>query len=177
MDNRNLVDGLIEMYARYKELSANLAQLSEKLAKQKAAGNQDDVLKLEHERLTQELQDLSDSMTFANPIVWMMYKYEAYMGEAQPILNMHDFRLHCSKPGYICTNRFIFLNEQLARLDYALMSDTDHYPDDMSLKEAFETAEIVRISDDADFRELWDRHEYHKDGSRVAKWEDFTPKG
>lgn len=165
---------LLEAYGRYKGLLEQQQTVSSKLAKQKLRGDVSSKDKASFERLTDELQRLSDSMTFASPTVWMRYKYEAYQNEAQPIRTMHDFRMHCSKPGYICTKRFMFVNEQLARRQLPLLTDAKAYGDGMSLGKLLADDVFAMLERDEGFMDKWAEYEYHTVNGRVAKWENIT---
>ena len=118
------------------------------------------------------MQSISNAMTFADPLIWAMYKFEAYADETQPIRTMQDFRLHCSKPGYICTKRFIFVNETLSNRSLSNLADTSAYPDQKSLTESFNT--LWTLSQDSDFIRVWKVYEYHRVDSKAAKWENYT---
>lgn len=122
----------------------------------------------------QNLQRISDEMTFTNPVVWMMYKFKAYAGTSQAITDMADFRKHCSKPGYICTKRYRFLNQQLHQYGIDL-NDSTKYPDDMSLEQAYGLPALVALAQNDDFMVQWNRYEYNLDNDRVAKWENAYP--
>ncbi len=104
----------------------------------------------------------------------MMYKFEAYQNEAQPIRTMHDFRVHCSKPGYICTKRFTFLNDQLESTGNSRLTDKGIYPDDMLLNEVFSNEQLGVLSGNADFSRLWNKYEFYKSGATAAKWENYS---
>ena len=110
---RAAVDKLLDMYDEYKALTVKIAAAERHLALAKLKNSDVEQVQTKLDGLRRDQQQLSDTMTFDTPLVWVMYKFEAYQDEAQPIRTMHDFRLHCSKPGYICTKRFIFLNAHL----------------------------------------------------------------
>lgn len=172
-DNRHKVDALLSMYQEYKGLLEHQSQISSKLAKTKILKGDTSTLEDEFKSAKAQLQALSDEMTFANPIVWMMYKFEAYKNEAQPIVTMHDFRVHCSKPGYICTKRFNFLNDQLARSGEDVLTDSTVYPDPMSLREVFESRILLSVSNSDDLKEEWNGYEYFTRDGIAAKWENY----
>lgn len=167
------VTKLLEAYGRYKALLTQQQKVSSKLAKQKLKGDVSPANQASFDQLTNELQQVSDSMTFASPTVWVRYKYEAYRDEAQPIRTMHDFRMHCSKPGYICTKRFLFVNEQLASRHLPLLTDAKAYKDETSLSELLSGDVFAELEHDEDFMDMWATYEYHKDDGRVAKWENY----
>lgn len=119
----------------------------------------------------QRRQRISDEMTFANPLVWMMYKYKAYAGTSQAITDMADFRKHCSQPGYICTKRYQFLNSHLQAQGRNL-NDTAAYPNALKLPEVYESAALLAVLNDQAAMAEWKMYEYNLDNGRVAKWEN-----
>jgi len=172
--NRKAVDQLLAVYGQYKAIQAREASLSTKLAKAKLKNSPDETTQAEYNDAKQELQKIADAMTFANPIIWMLYKYEAYQDEAQPIRTMHDFRLHCSKEGYICTKRFRFLNAQLKKLGSVPLTDIAYYTDDTTVGEVAESRPLHNLVESTSFADLWQKHEYHTTNGRVAKWENYN---
>lgn len=167
------VTKLLEAYGRYKALLTQQQEISSKLARQKLKGDVSPADQASFDQLTNELQQVSDSMTFASPTAWMRYKYEAYRDEAQPIRTMHDFRMHCSKPGYICTKRFLFVNEQLASRHLPLLTDRKTYSDGISLSELLTKDIFAALEQNEDFMDEWATYEYNKEKDRVAKWENY----
>lgn len=181
------VEHLLQQYQEYLAVSQSIDQLKDKQMKVAielgtARGVPFSTILKEHpakimtinqdmEVAEQNLQRISDEMTFANPVVWMMYKYKAYTGTSQAITDMADFRKHCSKPGYICTKRYQFLNKQLNQRGIDL-NDPIRYPDEMILEEAYKLPALVALAQDEDFMTLWNRYEYNQDNGRVAKWEN-----
>lgn len=172
-DDRKATDELLVMYQEYKDVDKQKESVAARLAKAKLLGEPAQALSQEYEELQARLQQISESMTYSSPVVWMTYKYEAYKDEAQPIRTMQDFRVHCSKPGYICTKRFDFLNAQLEKNRFPKLSDTTQYPDDLSLAEAIKSPSIAVLVQDQSFQKQWVKHEYYKDNGRVAKWENY----
>lgn len=165
---------LLQQYQQYKTTNALLSQVSTDLAKAKIAGT--DTTSLRHEYTTnkQTLQDISDAMTFVSPHIWIQYKYEAYKDEPQPILNLHDLRLHCSKPGYICTKRYTFVNQWLVNTGQQPLSDTQAYPGDVSLRDLLQTGKLQALTKHTQFIQHWREYEYYMVGDRVAKWENYV---
>lgn len=120
-----------------------------------------------------ELATISDAMTFANPMVWMQYKFEAYAGTSQAIVDMDDFRKHCSKPGYICTKRYQFLGEWLKARGLDL-DDVTSLAGSTPLSQAYCHELILSACADAPFMKDWDGYEYnHASDGSVAKWENY----
>lgn len=176
MSNREAVDALLAMYEEYKVLHRKEAELVTQLAKAKITGEDSRQLGRDYLEAKHAVQTISDAMTFSNPIVWMLYKFEAYRDETQPIANAHDFRLHCSKPDYICTKRFTFLNQELAKRNQPTLLYRSAYPDNMSLQDVANSTAIIEMTNDSGITAAWDEHEYHHDESgTVAKWMNFSP--
>ena len=99
MNYAKTVDELLEMYADYTTLLAEQKTMERTVARAKLAGEDDETAQEQLDQLGAKLQELSDAMTFDTPRIWLEYKDRAYRDESQPIARMHDFRLHCSKPG------------------------------------------------------------------------------
>ena len=170
---RVAVDKLLDMYDEYKTLTAKIAAAERRLALAKLKNGDVEQIRIELDDLRHSQQQLSDDMTFGTPLVWVMYKFEAYQDEAQPIRTMHDFRLHCSKPGYICTKRFIFLNAHLRSNGQRSLIDSKKYPDEMLLSEIFPL--LGEIEQDEAFLSSWRVHEYYQEDGAIKKWQDYTP--
>ncbi len=173
VEYREEVDSLIQAYGEYKRLLQDEADISMKLAKQKIVGTVEPRLLGLHKKTKQALQAVSNSMTFSNPFVWIMYKFEAYKDEAQPIRTMRDFRVHCSKNGDICAKRFAFINEQLVSRKLVPLTDTSYYKDDISLDTLLEEQGIQEIAENPAFMALWGSYEYHEIANQPAKWQNY----
>ena len=169
---RVAVDKLLDMYDEYKTLTAKIAAAERRLALAKLKNSDVEQVRIELDNLRHSQQQLSDAMTFDTPLVWVMYKFEAYQDEAQPIQTMHDFRLHCSKPGYICTKRFTFLNTHLCNNGQCPLADDERYPDKMLLSEIFPL--LGEIERDEVFVSIWRAHEYYQEDGIVKKWQDYA---
>ena len=170
---RVAVDKLLDMYDEYKTLTAKIAAAERRLALVKLRNSDIEQVQTELDGLRRDQQRLSDTMTFDTPLIWVMYKFEAYQDEAQPIRTMHDFRLHCSKPGYICTKRFIFLNAHLCSNGQRPLTDSEQYPDEMLLSEIFPL--LGEIEQDEAFLSSWRAHEYYQEDGAIKKWQGYTP--
>ena len=170
---RAAVDKLLDMYDDYKTLAVKIAAAERRLALAKLKNGDVEQIRIELDELRHNQQQLSDDMTFDTPLVWVMYKFEAYQDEAQPIRTMHDFHLHCSKPGYICTKRFIFLNAHLCSNGQRSLIDSKKYPDEMLLSEIFPL--LSEIERDKNFLSNWRAHEYYQEDGAAKKWQDYKP--
>lgn len=170
---RTAVDKLLNMYDEYKTLAAEITDAERRVALARLKNGDIKQAKAELDSLRQNQQQLSDAMTFDTPLIWAMYKFEAYKDEAQPIRTMHDFRLHCSKPGYICTKRFLFLNAYLCNKKQNPLTDNQTYPDDMLLDNIFSL--LDEIEQDAKFLDSWRAHEYYQEDGAARKWQNYKP--
>ena len=163
------VDDLLAMYGQYEQLLESQRAVEKQLARAQLRGEETSGVRMSLDTLTRGLQELSDSMTFDTPRIWVEYKYRAYADSSQPIATMHDFRLHCSKPGYICTTRYAFLEAELERLGEPSLSDKAAYPDERDLMHVLDGG-VFDVLDDT-FLRAWRQHEYFRDDTgAVAKW-------
>lgn len=166
------LEELLAMYQHYKAVNEQVQRTGRQLAQARLRQSVNPELTASYDTLRKQLQVLSDDMTFSSPTLWMRYKFEAYVGETQPIRTMHDFRLHCAKPGYICTKRFHFVNAALSARAAATLGDTAVFPDDMSLIDACAAVSVLEA--DAECMAAWKAYEYYRDNGRVAKWETYS---
>ena len=167
------VEALLAMYETYRGILKEKAEAEKELARATLMSKNTDDLSAQIDQLDNKLQDISDAMTFDTPRIWIEYKYKAYKSESQPIATMHDLRLHCSKPGYICTSRMDFLNDSLLQIEQTPLSDRDAYPDSMDIQTFLETHLLDTLPEN--IMTTWRRHEYNRDSSgSVAKWQSYT---
>lgn len=163
---------LLDQYREYEVARLRLTETERYLARKKLSG----VAAPEHEetyRLQRsELQKLSDAMTFMSPTIWLQYKNQAYKHEAQPIDTMHDLRMHCKKPGYICTKRFTFLNQRLAAIGLPTLEDKS-YADTMLLEDWLRDDPLRALESTEAFIATWRSYELYAKAGRVAKWENY----
>lgn len=174
MTNREHVDTLLAMYEEYKQLHRTEAEFLTQLAKAKVLGINTDELAKKYLAAKEAVQKISDAMTFTNPIVWILYKFEAYAIDPQAIRTLQDFRIHCSKRDYICTKRFTFINQQLEQKGLPTLSDPSR-SEQQSLDDLASAPEIVALVDDPEFQHKWDAYEYFKQDNQIKKWENFIP--
>lgn len=162
------------MYQDYTSLLEDLNRVESQYAKATILNIESTELSIKQKQLTYQLQQLSDAMTFPDPLLWIQYKYYAYQDEAQPITTMHDFRIHCSKPGYICTKRFEFLNRSLINYGCSDLNSNQAYDDMLELSQLFKNKSLNRLLEDELFMNEWKSYEYYKEEGRVAKWQNFA---
>jgi hypothetical protein len=117
-------------------------------------------------------QTLWDGMFYDSPVIWLMYKYQAYRASQNEIATMGNLKKHCEPVAYICTKRFIFMH------NYALHNigvDILEIPDDALLPEIYKSDWMMQLVNDPVFMQTWREHEYYKEGGHVAKWQSFKP--
>ena len=115
-----------------------------------------------------ERDQVSDEMTFANPVIWIMYKDVAYKGTQQEIRDWAAFKNHCSPEDYICGRRFRFLEKYLKEkygIEFGSLF-ADHTP----LADIYKDQRIINLADDLTFMKTWQDHEYLRVGGVVNKW-------
>lgn len=164
---------LLAMYKAYVLLLGEVSEIENRYAKAKLLNIDSTDLANTRQQLTRKLQHVSDSMTFSDPLVWIQYKYYAYQDDAQPITTLHDFRIHCSKPGYICTKRFAFVNDALTKHGYPDLKNEKSYDDTLELSQLFNNDSLNQLIENDAFMNEWKQYEYHEIDGRVAKWQNF----
>lgn len=156
---REYTDHLLMQYHEYKEVSHALQE-----------AYSDETKSILKERLNQ----ISDAMTFANPIVWLMYKRDAYQGTPRAISSLRDLRRHVDHPEDICYKRNDFFTKKLLQQGVNL-KDTEIFPDTMELGELLERDDIYTVFQDKTFLSTWEEYEYNRVGGKVAKWQNYLP--
>lgn len=186
-----VVDRLIMQYREYTVLSVKIADLeNDKLAVAAKEAQSQEVSLLtvlqqnnneELEKIDvkikiakQDLQRVSDEMSFANHIIWLMYKYQAYKGASNEIATLGALRRHCSPIDYICTKRFQYLQTYLLEHNAIDINDESEFLDNMPLDDLIQQEMIVSLLNDLKFLELWKSYEYHISDSTIAKWKNFV---
>lgn len=118
-------------------------------------------------------QRISNEMSYQNHLVWMLYKHRAYIGTPQEILTVGAFQRHCTPKDYICTKRYTFLKNWLAKNGIDI-EDKLLFPKDMMLAEYCEHPIFTQLLDDALFLRRWKFYEYHIADGQIAKWQNFS---
>lgn len=118
--------------------------------------------------LLKKLQEQTgNEMTFATPLVWILYKARAYKGTPQVIDTVGDFRAHCSPEGCICTRRYAFMVEYLG----AKGVDISIHDENMPLEDFAALPEIASLEADSTFMQHWQAQEYYRKDGEIAKWQ------
>jgi len=111
---------------------------------------------------------VSDEMTFANPIIWMMYKDIAYKGAQNEIRDWAAFKDHCAPEDYICGKRFRFLERYLR--DKNNLELKTLFPDEMPLPRIYRDRQVADLVEDERFMKAWQENEYLRTDGLVNKW-------
>lgn len=150
-----IVEKLIDQYQLYVDLLGQIKSEKFKSLKDTNLGSQ-------IRNMETILERWGDEMSFPLPSIWMMYKYEAYKNTDKEIKIVEDFVDHCSPDGYICTERFKFINKFLpedfwSNLKDDLLKYTNH-------------AEIIKLENDPKFTETWLANEFRIIDNKINKW-------
>ncbi len=120
-----------------------------------------------------EKDRIGDEMTYADPIVWMMYKHEAYKGGDHEITTLGDLKKHSIDHGGICAKRFGFLRKAVEVRYCKDILDSEQFPCTMSLMDFYDSDIVNEIVSDQAFIKEWEHYEYYKEGQQVAKWQNY----
>lgn len=183
-----IVDRLILQYKEYKNLIEEMKLLEQQYVKAVASISKKEklnpikvmsnfinypiliTLKTKLDILIKDSEQISDEMTFRNPIVWMMYKSKAYRGTVKEISNWQEFKDHCKPEGYICTQRYMFIRDYL-RLNYSVdLDNIDSFPNNKSLAKIYSSRIFLNLINDYSFMKSWQENEYNKTNGIVNKW-------
>lgn len=158
----SIVKRLIQQYHEYVALQVEVDALKQE--KIISAGEGIDA-KIE---LLKKLQEQTgNEMTFATPLVWILYKARAYKDTPQAIDTVGDFRAHCSPEGYICTRRYAFIVEYLE----AEGADISIHNENIPLKDFATLPEIAGLEADSIFMQHWQAQEYYRKDGEISKWQ------
>ena len=169
----DVVDRLIMQYKEYVFLNDHIKKLENDKFAELLKKKDSDKLQTIDDKLSLikiDLDQVSNEMTFANPIIWMMYKYKAYKDTSSEISTLGDFRKHCEPDGYICTERYKFLCKYLKDNYEKDIEDKSIYSDRIDLSDFYIQDFLVKLSQDTKFMNLWKRNEYLISRNKVNKW-------
>ncbi len=124
---------------------------------------------------TEEEKDrIGDEMTYADPIVWMMYKHKAYLGSDHEITTVGALREHSDDHGGICAKRFDFLSTSIKVKYRKDIRDPKEFSNDVLIEDLYESELLDKIVSDENFMHDWQRHEFYKKDGKVAKWQNYS---
>jgi hypothetical protein len=152
------VEVLLKQYDEYQKLSAKLTDTN----------NEEQAARYKRER-----DAIADAMFFDDPLVWLMYKHKAYKQSDQAINTIGDLRAHVAPHDDICHKRYIFLINELRKIDFDFANNIA-YPDSLNLAGVYEDARFIHAIFTGELIEKWKLHEYWKDGDKVVKWRNYS---
>ncbi len=114
--------------------------------------------------LKQDRQQVSDEMTFANHVIWLMYKHRAYQGTAKALHTLGDLKVHCAPVDDICHKRWEFLKSTLPEVD-TIFSDA------MLLEKFCQEPKVLDLLSNIEFLEKWKEQEFFRANGQIKKWQ------
>jgi hypothetical protein len=127
-----------------------------------------------HEASDKSEKDLiGDKMTYADPVVWMMYKHEAYLGSDREIATVGTLRHHCEDHGGICAKRFKFLSAYIKGKHGKDILSSQEFPNDTRIELLYGSKLLDNVVSDLDFIEEWAKYEFYKKDGQVKKWQNY----
>lgn len=162
----SIVERLTRQYQEYVAAQEEIDQLKQ----DKIVGGNAAEIDQKIELLKTLQEQTGNEMTFATPLVWILYKARAYKGTPQAIDTVGDFRAHCSPDGYICTRRYACMAEYLS----AKNIDISIHNENMSLEDFATLPEVVNLEADFTFMQDWQAQEYYRKDGEITKWQRST---
>lgn len=120
----------------------------------------------------EEKKRIGDEMFFADPIIWLLYKYEAYQGSNHIISTWGDLVHHSQSHDGICGKRLHWLRWYLKERGFDVL-DTTILPKETSLTEVVKMEAIIHLCSDKEAMIGWDEYEFEKINGEVAKWQSY----
>lgn len=121
---------------------------------------------------TEEKQRISNSMFFADPIVWMKYKFLAYQGTKSALNTWGDLIDHSLGHDGICGKRLNWLVEKARFINVDILSESV-LARKMLIDEVVKTDLILEISNSELLMKEWCQYEFYKDGGQNKKWANY----
>jgi len=119
-------------------------------------------------------EHIADTMMFANPLVWIAYKYTAYQGTDHALNTVHDLREHSAGHDGICQKRWQFLKQSLLEKSGIDIENQNDIDPRMSLADFIRMPEIQKIRGETATMLLWQKYEYYRESNQVAKWKNYS---
>lgn len=181
---------LLEMYLRYKEIGSRVAGIERDISEGRNAqapaqsgwlmGGSGMINHDPHREQRQEIAELLReqnevglAMKFQNPLIWVMYKFEAYRNEERPIRTIHDLVTHDDdlrqkqKIPTLCDKRLNYINRWLtSRQGFDILGFGKETPLDVLAADPRFTSMLL----DQQFMDGWREYENHEQG----KWYGYN---
>ncbi len=120
----------------------------------------------EKELLLIDRAQVGAEMTFANHIIWLMYKHTAYQNTNKALHNLADLEQHCAPVDDICHKRWHFLVQHLQTQE-ALFQPT------LSLADLYQYPKVLALLDDYEFMKAWKGYEFYRVDGKIRKWQNY----
>jgi hypothetical protein len=118
-------------------------------------------------------QKIADEMFYDDPIIWMMYKKEAYKNTQDAINSLGDLKEHATGHG-ICAKRFNFLRNYILEKSDIDILNSEIFANELSLDDFYDNDIINNLIQDIYFINKWTEYEFFKKDSKIAKWQNYT---
>jgi hypothetical protein len=160
--SRSETDNLLAMYAQYMELTRQIENKDGLFSRTPG--------KIGASDLMLERKQLGEAMKFQNPLIWMMYKYEAYKNTSKPVLTTKMLREHCENKTDICFKRYDYINTALRQKNQGEDLNSDEFlAADTDLAAVINDQRFVNLALDPVFMAGWVKNENDEDG----KWVNY----
>lgn len=171
--SRSETDNLLRMYAEYQDLGEKIKNGKKATFSLLFGG----AGKMQPD-LKQKQENLGQRMKFQNPLIWMMYKHEAYKNNPtdvkdvqSPILTLSAMREHVKSEKDICNKRYAYINAALRQKNQGEdLSNDEFLPADTDLAEVIKDQRFVNLALDQSFMDGWLANENDEDG----KWANYV---
>jgi hypothetical protein len=121
----------------------------------------------------EERQRISDSMFFDDPIVWILYKEQAYRGTDHALVNWGDLIGHSRGEDGICARRLKFLQAAISTHAGADVYEAATLPPGTLLTDVARHSYLQTVCEVESVLAEWRLHEYYTTPSGVAKWSRY----
>lgn len=115
------------------------------------------------------LEKIGDSMKFQNPLIWLLYKFEAYKNEpGKEIKTITELVVHCEVDG-ICHRRIDAINTYLSRSHGCNLTTSAFLDQSLSLRDLAQDSRYLAMCLDLSFQRKWSKHE----NDPAGKWRNY----
>jgi hypothetical protein len=120
-----------------------------------------------------EKERIGDEMTYTDPIIWMMYKREAYAESDHAINTLGELREHSIDHGGICAKRFHFLSSFILEKYGKDISSSHEFSDTLEIEKFYESEIVEAVVANTDFANDWKKYEFYRIDGKVSKWQNY----
>jgi len=117
---------------------------------------------------------IGDAMKFADPIVWMRYKQQAYRGTSGALATWGDLVEHSLSHDGICGKRLQWLVAAVKQKCGVDLLDGTQMSGDTRLETIATLPLVEQIANDESLMESWVSYEYYEVDGVPKKWQIYT---